>query len=189
MPHRLAAMAVLAAFATPIAAQDDILSIPGPIELNGISYEFAWSSHPTETFYKHEYVPEGQTVEAYDEMFLIDVLAVGQTPEEAAAGMVSALGEREGSDPLLNFELIENEATGEYILDFILSAEAGDGLIVEWNAYRYVAWGAGVAMYGVSHRAYGEDEAADFLTGLGDLRQETIAALAQMELPEPIMAD
>ncbi|MBJ3784149.1 hypothetical protein [Devosia sediminis] len=178
----LAALAVsILGLVSPLA-QDDAIGIPGPIEFEGVSFDLVWTSHPTDTDYKQEYLPAGQAVEAYQQMFMIDLMTDGPTPDVAANAMVQSLEQRRANDPVVNFEVIRNTGTGEVILDFVLSSDDGEMLIVEWNAYRYVPTDSGLAMFGISRRGY-DDEVTDFLTNLKSMRQPAIEALAFMEVP------
>ena len=176
-----------AAFAQDVV---DYLGIPGPIVLGDTSYELAWSSHPLPHYTKHEYVPEGQAVESYQSMVMIDFLAGDVTPMSMAETMMASLEERKGTDPMVNMELIQNDATGEVILDFLLSAPDAEGeIIVEWNAYRYASeedaeGKEGTLLFAVSHRAYGEEAADRFVADLAVLREEQIALVANAALPE-----
>ena len=184
---RLATLAAISiALAMPVAAQDDAIGAPGPIVFEETQFDLAWTSNPSETYYKQEYVPEGQAVESCAEMFMIDLLTEGATPQSAAADMVAGLEQRKGSDPVVNFELLSNEATGEIILDFLLSDSSSGAIIVEWNAYRYVPHGEGLALFAISRRGYG-DGATEFIRGLGEWRRASIEALAMMELPQLVM--
>jgi hypothetical protein len=184
---RLAALVVVAAsLLTPVMAQDEALGIPGPIVFEDTTFDLAWTSHPSDTYYKQEYLPAGETVEAYSQMFMIDVLVEGATPESAAADMIAGLKERQASDPVVNFDMIANEATGELILDFLLSDTSSGAVIVEWNAYRYVPHGDGLALFAISRRGY-DDDASDFIGRLAEWRTRSIEALAAMELPEVVL--
>jgi len=185
--HLLAVAAVIGFSCAPGVAQEDAVGVPGPIVFEEETFDLVWTSHPTETFYKQEYVPAGQTVEAYDQMFMIDVLVDGPMPDVAANSMVQSLTERKATDPVVNFEIIKNEATGEVILDFTLSSDDGQTLIVEWNAYRYAPVDGGLAMFAISRRGYDDDGAADFLMNLKTMRPNAIQALAEMELPEVVV--
>jgi len=178
-----AAMAVL--MATPLLAQSDLLGVPGPISFEGEEYVLAWSSQPSDGYIKHEYVPAGQAVEAYSDMILIEAVAGTVTPIQAAASQIEALEARRQADPVVNHDMIRNEATGEVLLDFVISDLSADPIIVEWNAYRYMplADGDGVALVAVSRRGYGEDGARTFLEGLGAMRGTAINALATLEVP------
>lgn len=188
----IAAVGVLTMFAVPAQAQQvtDHLGVPGPIAFNGESYALAWSSKPSDGYTKQEYVPAGQTPEAYDSMIMVEVLEADLTPMSMAAAQVEMLNERKATDPLVNMDLVQNGATGEVLLDFLLSSrDEGGEYIVEWNAYRYAAIespdGAPAGLlFAISHRAYGNAAAEEFLRGLPAFRNERIQALATASLPE-----
>ncbi|WP_449395908.1 hypothetical protein [Devosia riboflavina] len=182
----VAAVVLVCLSGSVVVAQEDAVGAPGPFVLEGESFELAWTSHPTETFYKQEYVPEGQTVEAYSQMFMVDVLTNGISVQDAAGTMVDGLKQRQASDPVVNFAMIENEATGEIILDFVLSDSSSGTVIVEWNAYRYVPIEDGVAMFGISRRGY-DDGASELLKGMKGWRMGTIEALAGLDLPAVVV--
>ena len=183
--HRfVTAFLLLAAMALPASAQTDAIGAPGPIVFEDVEFALAWTSHPEETYFKQEYVPAGQTVEQFEDMFMIDVLTNGTTPEAAAAVMIKGLGERKGSDPVVNYDVLRNEQTGEIILDFLLSDSSSGTMIVEWNAYRYAPLEGGLVLYAISRRGYGEEGAKALLTGLKERRQSAINTLAQMDVPE-----
>ena len=181
----IAAAALTALMAGPALAQSDMLGVPGPVSFQGQDYALAWTSQPTDDYFKQEYVPQDQTVEAYTEMVLIEAVAGAITPMQAAALQAQMLDARKPSDPVVNYEIIQNEAAGEVLLDFVVSDLSADPIVVEWNAYRYMplAKGEGVALFAVSRRGYGEDGAREFLGNLGPLRSEAINALATFETP------
>lgn len=186
MHSRMIAAGVMAAFmAVPALAQSDMLGVPGPVSFQGQDYALAWTSQPSDNYFKQEYVPEGQAVETYTEMLLVEAVDGAITPIQAASLQVQMLNARIETDPVVNHEIIQNEATGEVLLDFLVSDLGADPIVVEWNAYRYMplAEGEGVALFAVSRRSYGEDGARDFLGGLGAVRSEAIAALATFDAP------
>lgn len=181
--HRLAAIVIATgALALPALAQEDAVGIAGPISYDGTSFALAWTSHPSATYFKQEYLPEGETLEAYGQMFMVDVVTEGATPESAAADMIAGLDRRKAEDPVVNYAMVANDATGELILDFLISDTSSGDVIVEWNAYRYVPYGDGLVLYAISRRGYGDD-AAGFIGKLADWRTASIDALASMELP------
>jgi hypothetical protein len=200
MPHfihslvaRLASMAIVlaAVMAGPAVAQDatDYLGVPGPIQYDGTDYVLAWSSKPSPRYTKQEYLPAGQAPESYEKMLLVEVLIGDIDVLGAATAQMDTLKQRKQTDPLVNMDLIRNEATGEAILDFIVSSKDDNGeYIVEWNAYRYASHAdaegtPGVLLFATSHRAYGGDNSRAFLTGLKDLRPAQIGLLANATLP------
>lgn len=185
--HRfpLTAIAATLLLAAPALAQSDQLGVPGPISFEDRAYELAWTAQPSDNYFKQEYVPEGQSVETYSEMILVEAVAGAITPMQAAALQVQSLEARRGSDPVFNYDIIQNEATGEMLLDFLVSDLAADPVVIEWNAYRYVplAEGEGVALFAVSRRGYGEEGARSFMGGLGAMRSAAIKALSAHDLP------
>lgn len=188
----LGAMLLTVPDPSPANAQaSDHLGVPGPIELDGTAYALAWSAQPAAGYIKQEYVPAGQSVERYDEMLLVETVCCAIGVMDAVAAQATMLNERKEADPLVNMDIIQNEASGEALLDFLISGrDAQGGLIVEWNAYRYAphAQGdgdSGVLLFGVSHRAYGDEAARTFLEGLKTLRPSLIETLATAELPRP----
>ncbi|MEO5806241.1 hypothetical protein [Devosia sp.] len=172
--------------AAAVVAQDkttEALGVPGPIQFAGGSYALSWTSHPSASYYKQEYLPDGQTSERYLSMFMLDVTTTGQTVENAVSAHISALEGRKSSDPMVNYNSIQNKQTGEVILDCILSDTSGPEAVVEWDAYRYTPLGDGIAVFAISQRAYGND-IEPFLANQVDARQVSIGELAKLELPK-----
>lgn len=187
-----AALIALIVMATPAAAEvADRLGIPGPIAFDGKAFDLAWSAQPSENYIKQEYVPAGQTVETYDQMLLVEVVTGGVSVKEAVTSQRDMLVKRKGSDPLVNMQVLQHDATGEALLDFIVSAKDARGeYIVEWNAYRYAPYRdtsgrRGVLLFAVSHRAYGNQNAKAFLGGLKQFKSGQIHAILGAPLPIP----
>ena len=189
---RPAAILATVLWLAPVQAQTtDHLGVPGPITFGGESFALAWSSDPTDTYIKQEYVLPGETPDSYSRMVLVETVTGGIAVRDAVRAQTDTLAERKKADPLVNMEVVQNEATGEALLDFIVSSRNESGeYTVEWNAYRYAPLaagdgGPGVMLFGVSHRASGNDAAKAFLQDLPTLRPAQIEALAGAPLPEP----
>lgn len=167
------------------ADADDRLGVPGPITFQGKSYALAWSSQPSDNYTKQEYVPDGQTVETYKDMFLIEAVTGALRPADAASAQVEMLKQRKAADPVVNYSILQNQETGNVVLDFVLSDLQADPVVVEWNAYRYspLKDGKGVALYGISRRAYGEADAKAMLQGLAKIRDADLSPLALFDVP------
>lgn len=186
----LRALTILILCAAPAWAQADDkterLGVPGPIAFEGQDYALAWTSHPSADYYKQEYLPAGQSAESYTHMFIVEAVTSGIAPKDAAGAQIASLNQRKATDPLVFYDAIVNEASGDVILDFLVSAAGKDGkLIVEWNGYRYAPHkGAkpGVVLYAISRRAYGDDAKA-FVTALKDWRTKTVNELAGFKAP------
>ncbi|WP_411034130.1 hypothetical protein [Shinella sp. BYT-45] len=177
--------------ASAFAQATDRLGVPGPIDFEGEAYVLAWSSQPSANYIKQEYLPAGQSAERYEQMILVETATGGVAVMDAVRAQVNMLNQRKATDPLVNMEVIQNEAAGEALLDFIVSSKDKDGqYIVEWNAYRYARYSdaggnKGVMLFGISRRAYGNDAAKALLTQLKGLRPGRIKALTQVSLPRP----
>ena len=164
------------------------LSLPESIEFNGESYRLSWSSHPTPSYYKQEYLPAGQTSDRFQRMVMVETIVRGADVNGAVSAQVNMLNKRKATDPTVNFAILGNDKNGEVILDFVLSAKDSKGDdIVEWNAYRYAVFKgsngeAGVLLLAICRRAYG-DGTLDFLRKLKSTRPAEINALAAYSLP------
>lgn len=174
--------------ATPLSANPDTtdqLGVPGPVLFDGESYNLGWTARQPSGYIKQEYVPQGQNPKTYGSMVLLEYLPGDMTPQAAASAQMKMLEARKGSDPLVNMDLILNRQSGEVVLDFIMSSKDAKGeYIVEWNAYRYMREPKGLVLYGVSHRAYGNDNAKAFLSDLKTLCKAQIDSLATATVPK-----
>jgi len=154
-----------------------------------VTYHLAWHSEPAPDYAKYEYLPQDEELPHYRNMLLLERLTNGMGVADVVRSQVEFLNQRKESDPVVNHRLINNESTGEYLLDFVLSGETQDGeAIIEWNAYRYSPWRSadgtqGVQLYGYSARAYGDDDGRDFLINLRETRPQIIQALASASVP------
>lgn len=187
MTRRILPVAGLALLILATAAHADpardMLGVPGPVSFQDTQFDLAWTSHPTADYFKQEYVPAGQKVEHYDQMFIVEA-GNGSNPGAAAIAKIEELKKRGKTDAYVNYALISNPATGEFLLDFLLSDDSSGALIVEWNAYRYapLSGKTGVALYAISRRSYGDD-VDKFLSDLKESRPRAIDALARFDAP------
>lgn len=162
----------------------DYLAAPGPLSIGGVEHRLAWSSNPSPTYYKQEYVPAGETPERFESMALVELVTSGATPDSAAAAQVKMVTQRKKSDPVANVAVLRNAQKGELLVDFVLSATTDKGEpVVEWSGYRYIAKGSGVLLLGVSRRAYGPAR-LDFMKNLKAARPAAIQALTALPVPD-----
>jgi len=172
-----------------IAQAQSSANAPPRIKFSNITYHLAWRSDPQPGYSKLEYLPKGQKPSSYRNMLLLERLSNGMTVKDVVGRQVAFLRERKKTDPVVNYDLIQNERTGEYLLDFVMGGvDEKGGSIVEWNAYRYMPYkGAdgksGVQLYGYSARGYGDEGGRKFLTKLRKNRSATIQALVSARLP------
>jgi hypothetical protein len=166
----------------------DYLSVPGPISVNQLNYDLAWSSHPKDNFYIQEYFPAGETPEHYSNMVLLQAFIGSKSAKELVGALMRQIEERGKTDPLVHHELFQSDAgKDEYLIDFLMS-EGAAGDTVEWNAYHYKAFTdksgrTGVLLFGISRRAYGE-QVRPFLIGLKTERIKFRNALNAHPFPD-----
>lgn len=179
------------ALAQNTKATTDYLKIPGPIAFENKLYHLSWSSHPAANFYKQEYTVKGNPANHYSSMILLDAVTGDATIKNVAGAKISELKKLKETNPFVNYEAIENPKTGEYIIDFLVTANAPDGTIsiAERNVYRYTSFtdkanNKGVLLFGVSTRGYGT-EVTKFLSALKMSRKDMTTKVAQFKMPEP----
>ena len=171
----------------------DYLKVPGPIQFDNKTYQLNWSAHPAAALYKQEYLVKGDAADKYKSMLLIDAITGDQDIKTVVGTKITELKKMKETNPVINYDMIENKATGEYILDFILTANNADGsmAIAESNMYRYKSFTGksgqkGVLLFGVSTRSY-DKAITGFLTGLKATRKDLITKLAQCKMPEIVL--
>jgi hypothetical protein len=180
----------LSSLAQPTKSPIDYLQIPGPIRFERTTYHLAWTSHPTPTFYKQEYLAAGTDPSRFTSMIFFDLLKGNRMVAEAVEAKVAELRKQKETNPLVNYQLIEIPGTDELLLDFLLSQATPDGRsqrIVERNVYRYkpftdASGKKGILLFGVSQRRYGADTDA-FLVSLKRTKADLPTKVAQFKLP------
>jgi hypothetical protein len=153
------------------------------------SYNLAWSSHPTANYYKQEYVTKGDSVTRFKSMILLEAVTGAASVKDAVVAKTAELNALKKNNPLVQYEVFDNKKTGEYIIDFLLTANAPDGTpsIIERNVYRYKSFTdekgtTGILLFGVSERSY-ESNAQTFLSKLKKEKPVLVKAVASVTLP------
>ena len=49
----------------------DMLGVPGPIGFQDIEFDLAWSANPVAGYFKQEYLPAGQQLASFEQMFVM----------------------------------------------------------------------------------------------------------------------
>ena len=170
----------------------DYLNIPGPIKFDNKNYNLAWSSRPADNYYKQEYLAKGDSLTHFNKMVIIDVLDDTVTLKDLVYLKIHALENRKKIDAAVSYNLIESPDSSEYILDFSESEGMPKVDFAEWNVYRYKtfkdnAGHAGVMLFGISVRAYG-DKVPSFIGSLRDLRETITSQLISYKIPPVLIA-
>ncbi|MEP7259314.1 MAG: hypothetical protein ABI687_13020 [Flavitalea sp.] len=171
----------------PLQKVKDYLTIPGPIDFNKLKYHLSWSSHPSATYYKQEYIPENENADKFTKMMMIEAVTGNFSLQDVVKAKMAELEARKKNDPLANYQIIKNTKAGEFLLDFVISQSGIKEDIVEWNAYRYTilkekSGKKGILLLACSKRAYGA-ATTDFLTSLKKDRPGDIKAITTYPVP------
>ena len=167
----------------------DFLGVPGPLLFNTKSYILNWSAHPNANYYKQEYLVKSDRTDKYNTMLLLDVITGKQDLKDIVNNKIAEIKKMKETNPIINYEIIHNPKTDEYILDFLLTANAADGSIsiLERNVYRYKSFidkagNKSAMLFGVSVRAYGASAANQFLISLKSNRKDLINKVSQYKI-------
>ena len=138
----------------------EYFDVGNPIKYCGTKYSLVWSARPQENYYVQEYLPKGESLEHYNQMFTVSVIFGDITPLEAVQAKIAELEQRKKTDPVTNYLVAENN--GEYILEFSVG-DSSDGKmnIVDVDVHYYKQMtingrNASVLSF-YSGRAYGDD--------------------------------
>ena len=179
------------AYAQTAKPAKEYFNVPGPVVFEKKIYNLDWSTHPAPNFYKQEYLVKGEVAGKYKTMILIDVLVTDKTVKEIVAEKIIELKQLKVNNPMVNYESFDNPATGECMLDFLLSVNAADGKtlsIVERNVYHYKTFTdksgkKGILLFGVSTRSYG-NAIDSFLVALKTSKKDLVNQVAKFTIPE-----
>jgi len=157
------------------------LTLQGPIQIDHEDYFLVWSSNPSDGYYKQEYLRTSDKLEEFDKMVLIEVVEKGLSVSKAIEAKVQEIILRKKFDPVAHYQLLENESTGEYLLDFVFHENG----IYEWSAYRYKKYNDdGVLLLAFTMRSFdnGEIPPTEFLTFLKSGREKKIDQIIELDL-------
>ncbi len=97
----------------------EYFSVGNPLKYCGEKYYLSWSANPQENYFIQEYLPKGETLAQYNQMFTVSVIFGDWTPSDAIQAKIAELDKRKNTDPMTNYIVVEND--GDYILEFIVS--------------------------------------------------------------------
>lgn len=155
-----------------------------PIKYCGTEYSLVWSAHPQENYYIQEYLPKGESLEHYNQMFTVSVIFWDRTPLDAVQAKIAELEQRKNTDPVTNYMVAENN--GEYILEFIVS-DSSDGEMntVEVDVHYYkqmtISGRSASVLSFLSCRAYGDD-IMQFIQSIPEKRNTWYEGMTNLKL-------
>jgi len=126
-----------------------------------------------------EYLTDSETFDDWTTLISIREFSGTDDPKAYANAILANAKE---SEPDSNGQLLENDAAGSYIADFILFSEDGaDPAYVEWNLWRAERKGDGVEAVQYARRFYKITDTT--AQEISDARQEIVPQLAEFVDP------
>ena len=162
----------------------EYLSVGKKIEFNGEEYELKWSSHPSNEYYKQEYLRKDDKLPKYEKMLMVEAVKGDIPAINVATGKINELENWKRSNPIVSYEKFENG--NEIILEFVLSS----GNIYEWNIYRYKneenKSGNYLVLYSYSYRNYvsSKKEKNEFLKTIKTSKNDLVKKVEKIEIPK-----
>ena len=80
----------------------DYLGLPGPVVFDNKTYQLAWTSHPTNNYYKQEYIAAGDKLDRFNTMIMVELLTGDIKVKDAAAAKMEELKKLKVSNPMIN---------------------------------------------------------------------------------------
>lgn len=164
----------------------EFLSIEKKIEFNGEEYELYWSSHPSNGYYRQEYLRENDKLPKYEKMLMVEAVKGDTQAIKVATLKIKDLENRKKNDPFVSYEKFVNGK--EIILEFVLKF----GKTFEWNIIRYKneenESGNYLVLYSYRYRMYGsqylpyENVKNEFLNTVKTSKTYLVKKVREMEL-------
>ena len=165
----------------------DLLSIPGPIEYDGIEYFLTWSKPMSKTLSRQQYLPSDERIEDFTKLLDFSYFNKEIEMELAVRQKVEGIQQREKSDKFAKVNVIESPDGKEYIVDYFISEspEKGDSFI-EYNVYRFKTYdnGTNKSFLILAHatRMYGDLKSS--AKSLARQRDHLITTMIEFKIPE-----
>lgn len=124
--------------AVDAVAVTDYLSIPGPLKFHDVEYKLVSSGHPNEIYYLQEYLPEGESLEHFNQMLTEYLFNSEDLDLKAAVDIkVQELEERKHTDPKCVYKVTESPDGKEIILEFFISQNLDGENFEQFNLFHY----------------------------------------------------
>jgi hypothetical protein len=183
----------LMSFSKPGSEPIDKIGVKGPLQFHATTFRLAWAKQPSAAYFVQEYLPAGETIDKFNQMLAVHVLAQDVPVKSAVQQKVQELEARKKTDPTCNYQVNESPDGKEYMLDCLVGENVeGPMAIAEFIIYRFrqVELGGGrkgILMYSYSKRSYGDGLTA-FYKALPAERGELLNSMISGEVPKVTLA-
>lgn len=162
----------------------DYLSIGNQLTFNKDKYDLKWSSHPSENYYKQEYLKQGEELETYHNMLLVEAIQGNLKIKDALKAKTKELDTRKTWDFVAKYNVYENKnKPTEGIIDFVVSDTM---TTYEWNLYRYQMQKGTMVLFAYSYRdsLNDDNDLKKFFGHIKEKRVDMINKLQSYSIPE-----
>lgn len=166
----------------------DLLSIPGPIQLNGNELFLNWSKQNSKTLSVQQYLPRDENIQNFTELLSFSYFNKEIDIEMAVRQKVESIQRQMQKDKFAKVDVTESPDGKEYIVDYTISegSEKGEPF-VEYNIYRFKSYeNAGNKSFLIlsyAKRIYGEDYKGASKSFARE-RDALMTALIEYKIPE-----
>jgi len=172
----------------------DRLNVKGPLSFGNTSFKLSWTARPKETYFVQEYLPDGESLNSFNQMLTINLFVSDIEVKNAVDQKINELTKRKKTDKVCNYAVNESPDGKEFIVDFLVSETKDNKMTtVEFNVYRYKqidieGFKKAIVVYSYSKRAYG-NEITTFLESLGKERANYLNYMISSEIPAVKISD
>lgn len=165
----------------------DLLSIPGPIELDGTEFFLAWSKEASKTLMRQQYMPRDERIEDFNQILDFSYFTKEIDIEHAVRQKVESIQNRAEKDKFAKVNVTESPDGSEFVVDYFISEtpEKGDAF-VEYNIYRFKPYNNGTQknflILAYAKRMYGDPKSA--AKALAKQRDQLMLNIIEYKIPE-----
>lgn len=165
----------------------DLLSIPGPIELNGTEFFVTWSKPLSKTLYRQQYLPRDEQIETFAQLLDFSYFTKEIDMELAVRQKVESIQNREETDRFAKVNVTESPDGKEFVVDYYISETPKKGEpYIEYNIYRFKPYDNGTTksflILDYAKRIYGDQKAA--AKALAKQRDQLMGMMIEYQIPE-----
>ena len=165
----------------------DLLSIPGPIELDGTEFFVTWSKPLSKTLYRQQYLPRDESIENFNQLLDFSYFTKEIDMELAVRQKVESIQNREETDRFAKVNVTESPDGKEFVVDYYISETPKKGEpFVEYNIYRFKPYDNGISknflILAYAKRIYGDQKSA--AKALAKQRDHLMAMMIEYQIPE-----
>lgn len=165
----------------------DLLSIPGSIELNGTEFFVTWSKPLSKTLYRQQYLPRDEQIETFTQLLDFSYFTKEIDMELAVRQKVESIQNREETDRFAKVNVTESPDGKEFVVDYYISETPKKGEpYIEYNIYRFKPYDNGTTksflILDYAKRIYGDQKAA--AKALAKQRDQLMGMMIEYQIPE-----